>query len=204
MVFFFFSSRRRHTRWNCDWSSDVCSSDLDQQREEAQLRFSSEIEPKAREQRTRLRRRLVELGYVRPDLETTIRQFRNQLELFSEANVPLFGELARLSAEWAKTVGAMTVEWEGDEKTPQQMSPFLESNDRDVRERAFRKMYGPYIEQRDALAGLFDRMYDLSQQVAKNAGFDNFRDYTHRELNRFDYTPDDCFRFHEAVEEAVQ
>src|SRR5689334_4882712 len=24
---FFFSSRRRHTRWNCDWSSDVCSSD---------------------------------------------------------------------------------------------------------------------------------------------------------------------------------
>src|SRR5689334_23371923 len=28
IVFFFFSSRRRHTRWNCDWSSDVCSSDL--------------------------------------------------------------------------------------------------------------------------------------------------------------------------------
>src|SRR5438309_3334064 len=26
--YFFFSSRRRHTRWNCDWSSDVCSSDL--------------------------------------------------------------------------------------------------------------------------------------------------------------------------------
>src|SRR6267143_922449 len=26
--FFFFSSRRRHTIWNCDWSSDVCSSDL--------------------------------------------------------------------------------------------------------------------------------------------------------------------------------
>src|SRR6267143_6128849 len=30
MCFFFFSSRRRHTRWNCDWSSDVCSSDLNQ------------------------------------------------------------------------------------------------------------------------------------------------------------------------------
>src|SRR6267143_2637576 len=28
ICFFFFSSRRRHTRWNCDWSSDVCSSDL--------------------------------------------------------------------------------------------------------------------------------------------------------------------------------
>src|SRR4051794_41442037 len=28
--FFFFSSRRRHTRWTGDWSSDVCSSDLDE------------------------------------------------------------------------------------------------------------------------------------------------------------------------------
>src|SRR2546430_5390573 len=27
-IFFFFSSRRRHTRFDCDWSSDVCSSDL--------------------------------------------------------------------------------------------------------------------------------------------------------------------------------
>src|SRR6266478_11001 len=29
MCFFFFSSRRRHTRFDCDWSSDVCSSDLE-------------------------------------------------------------------------------------------------------------------------------------------------------------------------------
>src|SRR5215208_8426205 len=29
LFFFFFSSRRRHTRWPRDWSSDVCSSDLD-------------------------------------------------------------------------------------------------------------------------------------------------------------------------------
>src|SRR5688572_31889272 len=29
VVFFFFSSRRRHTRFDCDWSSDVCSSDLE-------------------------------------------------------------------------------------------------------------------------------------------------------------------------------
>src|SRR5256886_8573308 len=29
VIFFFFSSRRRHTRFDCDWSSDVCSSDLD-------------------------------------------------------------------------------------------------------------------------------------------------------------------------------
>src|SRR2546430_6631602 len=43
-VFFFFSSRRRHTRFDCDWSSDVCSSDLDAgapgQRQASELRRS--------------------------------------------------------------------------------------------------------------------------------------------------------------------
>src|SRR5438309_3032971 len=34
---FFFSSRRRHTRWNCDWSSDVCSSDLELGRRQLRL-----------------------------------------------------------------------------------------------------------------------------------------------------------------------
>src|SRR5260370_32661467 len=34
LVRFFFSSRRRHTRFKCDWSSDVCSSDLETSREE--------------------------------------------------------------------------------------------------------------------------------------------------------------------------
>ncbi|HSS60714.1 MAG TPA: M3 family oligoendopeptidase [Candidatus Limnocylindrales bacterium] len=204
--------------WLADWSRlesllaeaaalanfAYCANTADRDAEAAHLRFGSEIEPKADERRAGLQRRLVDLGYVRPGLEPVIRKFRNQIELFHEANVPLFAQLAKLSAEWAKAVGAMTVDWAGQEKTPAQMWPFLESNDRSVREQAFRSMFRPYIEQRDALAALFDRMYDLRQQVARNSGFENYRDYSHREKNRFDYTPADCFRFHEAVEEVVR
>src|SRR5712691_13114978 len=43
IFFFFFSSRRRHTRFDCDWSSDVCSSDLvrkERPHPGAQLRFT--------------------------------------------------------------------------------------------------------------------------------------------------------------------
>src|SRR2546430_8090111 len=41
-LFFFFSSRRRHTRFDCDWSSDVCSSDLNRgtRREECGLIYA--------------------------------------------------------------------------------------------------------------------------------------------------------------------
>jgi oligoendopeptidase F len=211
-------SRANVEEWLTDWSQfesllaeagslanfAYCIDTADTEAEAAHLRFGSDIEPKADEQRTRLQRRLVELGFTRPDLEVVIRKVRNQMEIFSEANVPLFANLAKLSAEYAKTVGAMTIDWHGVEKTPVQMWPYLESNDRTVREDAFRSMFKPYVEQRDVLANIFDRMYVLRQQVARNAGFANYRDYAHQEKNRFDYTPDDCFRFQEAVEKAVR
>ena len=182
--------------YSCDTS--------DPAREAAQLRFGTQISPKAREQRVRLQSRLVELGYVKPGLETTVQRFRNQMQLFAEANVPLFAELSKLETEWEKVNGAMTVSWDGEEKTPPQLLPFLQSDDRNVRQRAFRLRAQPYIEQRDHLADIFDRMYDLRRQVGLNAGFDNYRDYAHQEKNRFDYTPDDCLRFHEAVEAVVR
>jgi oligoendopeptidase F len=125
------------------------------------------------------------------------------MQIFNEANVPLSAELSRLTTEWSKVIGAMTVEWDGAEKTPSQLLPYLESSDRDVRERAFKLRAKPYIESSDTIAGIFDSMYDLRQQTARNAGFDNFRDYAHREKNRFSYTTEDCMRFHEAVETAV-
>src|SRR6267142_5752650 len=42
MFFFFFSSRRRHTRLTCDWSSDVCSSDLEAEAREVLKRVGLE------------------------------------------------------------------------------------------------------------------------------------------------------------------
>ena len=117
----------------------------------------------------RLQERLVRLGYVRDGLETMVERFRNQMLIFNEANVPLSAELSRLTTEWSKLIGAMTVQWDGVEKTPSQLLPFLESNERSVRERAFKLRAKPYIEKRDSVAGIFDRMYDLRQQTARNS-----------------------------------
>jgi oligoendopeptidase F len=175
----------------------------DPAREEAQLRFGTQISPRAQEQRVRLQERLVELGYVRPGLEMVVRRFQNQMELFSEDNVSLFSQISKLSTRWSKVNGAMSVEWEGEERTPAQLLPYLLDSDREVRERAFKLRARPFIEQRRTLADIFDQMYEMRQKVARNAGFDNYRDFAHREKNRFDYSPDDCIRFHEAVESAV-
>lgn len=175
----------------------------DPAKEAAHKRFAGEIGPRLHEQRVRLSKRLLDLGYERPDLATTLRRFRNAHELFRPENVPLLTEIQSLNTRYQKITGAMTVDWDGEEKTVPQLQPFLLSPDRATRERAFRLGARPYIAARDELAGLFDQQFALRQELARNAGFDNYRDYAHREKNRFDYTPADCERFGAAVEETV-
>ena len=175
----------------------------DPEKEADHLRFSTEVLPKMEERSVELARRLVESGYRTPALETTLARFRTSIEIFREANVPIFSELEELSARYQRITGSMTVEWEGQERPLPQLQPYLKSPDRTVRERAFRAAAAPYIEQRANLASLFDRMYELRQRAARNAGFANFRDYIFPAKFRFDYTPSDCVRFHEAVEATV-
>ncbi len=175
----------------------------DPAREAAHLRFSAEIFPQLEEQGVRLARRLVATGFTRPDLEVVLRRFRSGIEIFREENLPLFSELEELSASYQRLTGGITVEWEGETRTVPQLGPFLKSPDRAVRERAFRAMGAPYIAMRDQLAGLFDEMFSRRQQVAKNAGFADFEAYSFAAKCRFDYTPADVTRFHEAVEAEV-
>jgi oligoendopeptidase F len=175
----------------------------DPAKEAANLRWSSEIYPQILEQQVRLARRLVDFGYTRPDLETTLRRFRTDIEIFREENVPLFSELEQLVTAYQKIAGGLVVDWNGEQKTVPQLQPFLKERDRTVRERAFRAGANAYLDKQVEMAGLFDRMYELRQRVARNAGFENFMEYVFRAKYRFDYTPDDCAAFHRAVEETV-
>ena len=171
--------------------------------EEDHLRFSTEILPQAEERSVALQKLLVASGHTSPALETTLRAFRTSIEIFRDANVPIMSELEEHSATYQRITGGMTAPWEGKHLPLPRLAPFLKELDRDVRERAFRASTMPYMDSHDELAVLFDRMRGLRQQVAHNAGFDSFRDYVFRAKLRFDYTPADCERFHEAVERHV-
>jgi oligoendopeptidase F len=175
----------------------------DADKEKAHLRFSMEIFPQAHEQSVRLSRRLIDLDYTRPGLETTVARFRTDAEIFREENVPLFSELEELSAQYQKIVGGLTVQWEGETKTIPQLQPYLKERDRQVRERAWRLGNEAYLAHHAELAALFDKMFVARTKVAGNAGFPNYQEYAFKSKHRFDYTPADCTRFHEAVQRTV-
>src|SRR5207249_12222650 len=97
----------------------------------------------------------------------------------------------------------LTGHFHSEEKTVMQMRRYLEETDRSLRQEAWQLVANRRLQEAEKFEEIFDKLIQLRQQIARNAGFDNYRDYAFRKMGRFDYSPDDCFRFHEAVEAEV-
>ncbi len=175
----------------------------DSRRESAYLRWATEIAPKLHEVHVRLGRRLLPLEADLPDLAVLLRETKTDVAIFREENLPRMAALEEMEAAYDKITGGLTVEWDGEVKTIPALQPYLLEQDRSVRERAFRMGAGAYLEHREELAALFDRMVQFRHALGREAGFDNYRDYAFTAKYRFDYTPADCLRFHNSVERAV-
>src|SRR5208282_2012040 len=116
---------------------------------------------------------------------------------------PLETAEAKLSQQYQKLTGSLTVNFRGEEKTLVQMGRYLEEPDRALRQEAWELVARRRLREAEQFDGIFDQQIKLRTQIAKNAGFENYRDYAFRKLGRFDYTPDDCTQFHDAVEKEV-
>ena len=134
---------------------------------------------------------------------TYLRSLRKSIELFRAENIPLQAELSVMQQQYGVITGKMTVSINGQEYTLQQASKFLESNDRNLREEAYKKIQERRLEDKASLSELYNQLIQKRNQQAINAGFTNYRDFRFKELGRFDYTKEDCFAFHEAVKHHV-
>jgi oligoendopeptidase F len=132
-----------------------------------------------------------------------LRGTRTSVELFREENVPIQTELALLEQKYSQVVGAMTCEFDGETRTMPQMQRYLEDQDRAVRESAWKTTSERRMQDKDTMDDIFDEMIAKRHQIALNAGFENFRDYQHTAMQRYDYSPDDCATFHDAIEQVV-
>jgi oligoendopeptidase F len=171
--------------------------------EEAFTYFCMEIEPKMKPYAFELNKKLLACAFT-GELDKKIffpylRGVDNAAKLYREENVPLQADMNLLAQQYGVISGAMSIEVDGKEYTLQQAAKFLQNPDRRLREAVFTKIAARRLQDKDKLNGLFDKLLALRQQVAVNAGFENYRDYKFRELGRFDYSVADCFAFHEAV-----
>jgi oligoendopeptidase F len=181
------------------------------QAEKAYLHFVEKIDPELKPRQFEL-----EKIYIRRKEELTRsktngsdryfvfdRDVKSHIELFRPENVPLETEEAKLSQQYQKLSGSLTVIFRGEERTLVQMGRYLEEPDRALRKEAWEVVANRRLQEADKFEEIFDKQIKLRQQIAKNAGFDNYRDYAFRRLGRFDYAPEDCAKFHDAVEKEI-
>ncbi len=175
--------------------------------EEAFNFFCMEIQPKMQPYADALNKKLIASPFTK-DLDedkyfTYLRSIKKSIDLFREENIPLQAEMAVMQQQYGVITGGMTVNVEGKEYTLQQAAKFLESHNRDLREEVYYKINERRLLAKDELNDLYTQLIQKRNQVAINADFTNYTDYRFKELGRFDYTKEDCFKFHDAVKQHV-
>jgi oligoendopeptidase F len=122
--------------------------------------------------------------------------------LFRPENVPLETEEAKLSQQYQKLIGSLTVQFQGKEQTLVQMGRYLEEPDRAVRQQAWELAATRRLQEAAQIESIFEQLLKFREKIAANAGFPDYLQYAFRALGRFDYGPQECLDFHQAIESA--
>ena len=165
--------------------------------------FIEEISPKAAPYGDKLNKKALASAYVSqmedPGYAVMIRGMKMEVSIFRQENIPLQTKIQSKAQEYGQINGAMLIEENGEELTLQQAAVYLQSPDRPFREKIYNKISKRRLEDKDKLNDLFTDLIGIRHTVATNADYKNFRDYMFDAMGRFDYTPQDCFDFHDSV-----
>jgi oligoendopeptidase F len=199
------SDLSRLVREAISWVNIEKSQDTtDGAREQAFLDVVNNVSPQAMRAEQALKERLLQLELDDPDMAVPLRNLRSEAELFREENIPLITELQKLANAYENLTGGLqTTLDDGEERNLSQLNAMLVQKDRAVRERAWRAIMALWLSERERLNQIYTEALRLRQQVAENAGLPDYRAYAFRDRGRFDYTPEECFIFHEAIAEVV-
>lgn len=189
----------RYIRMSCDTANEELVKSFQY--------FATEIEPKISPVANLLNQKFNNSPFIE-ELDhdkyfVYIRAIRKALEIYREENVDLLTQLQVSQQKYQGITGAMSVTINGQEYTLEQAANFIKDTDRTVRQQAWETVQQRRFVDKDDLNILFDELITMRHQVALNAGFENYRDYMFQALGRFDYTPKECYEFHEAIEKKI-
>ncbi len=189
----------RYIRMTCDTTDEKLLADFQF--------FATEIEPKIAPLNNELNKKFIGSEFSgkldKNKYFVYTRGVKKALELFREENIPLQTQIQVEQQKYQAITGAMSVTLRGKEYTLEQAAVFLKDTDRTIRQEAWEAITARRLQDKDQLDELFNGLLKLRHQVALNAGFENFRDYMFQALGRFDYTPHDCYKFHEAIKKEI-
>lgn len=165
--------------------------------------FVKEINPKIAPFEDQLNRKLNDNPFKselhEKGMDILLRGVKTSIDLFREENIPLFTQLEEESQKFGAITGQIEIKYKEKEYTLQQASKFLKGTDRKERKAVYDLICKERLAVKDQLNELYNKLISLRQEVAVNAGFENYRDYKFKAMGRFDYSVEDCLEFHQSV-----
>jgi oligoendopeptidase F len=160
------------------------------------------VEP-AQAAEQKLKERLLESRLEPVGFAIPLRNMRAEAALFRAENLPLQTEHEKTAIEYDKVVGARTVRWEGREYTVTQLVGELSGAGREVREKGWRLAMDRVLADSGAIDGVWTRLMGIRAKIAANSGYPDYRAYAWQQRLRFEYSPEDCQTFRDAIEKAI-
>ena len=141
----------------------------------------------------------------RDDFETKFgKQFFASIELekkrFSEKNIPLLQEEAKLTSEYQKMMASCKIKFDGKELNLYGIQKYFENDDREVRKAAFQAYSDFYHENEKRLEEIWDELIKLRNEMGRNLGFENFIPLGYLRQSRTDYGQKEVASFRKQVE----
>jgi oligoendopeptidase F len=203
--------------WLADWSSVgerieemysrlAVATSINTADKEADARMNKFLEgvfPKGMSAEQRLKEKLLSSKLEPKGFSIPLRNMHAEADLFRESNLSLLADQQKLAIEYDKIYGAQTVKWEGEEITLTRLALNFQQSDRSKREKAWQLKAKRQLADRTAINDLWQKFMDVRSRIAKNADKPSFREFVWQQKLRFDYTPDNCKSFANAIEEVV-
>ncbi|GGJ57225.1 M3 family oligoendopeptidase [Deinococcus roseus] len=177
----------------------------DEEVQNAYLEYLNGIQPHRDVAVSDLRKKLLTVApaHLPADARLLAKRFEADDRAFHVDSVPLRTQLAELKQQYSQITGGMLIDFRGEQITVPRVEQLLLSPDRQEREEAWKAWQKARLEIAPKLDEVFLKQLKLRQQIHRNSGHANYRDYMWDRYHRFDYTPQDCLDFHETIETEV-
>ncbi|PEM28742.1 M3 family oligoendopeptidase [Bacillus wiedmannii] len=123
-------------------------------------------------------------------------------KMFNEKNIALSIKEQELIKKYREIMSNISINWEGEQQTYAYVKAKLDNPNRAIREKAWYALCEARSVVKMEIDCIMNELVQLRNEIALNAGFNNYSEYAFQQKNR-DYSIEDCYKLHESIEKYV-
>lgn len=125
------------------------------------------------------------------------------IKTFSPEVISDLQEENKVSSEYTKLLASAKIMFEGEERNLSQMTPFMQSQNRDMRKKSSEAKYKFFEEHEREFDEIYDRLVKIRTRIAKKLGYKSFVELAYDRMLRTDYNKDMIKNFRKQVKESI-